>query len=108
MSCVNNQYTPDELESIFIWDCLCDAVPLSRAERAAIRERDEEARRNNPRPKITDEEKHAKRLEAYKRYREKNKESLKKYGKAYYDEHREDVIERSRGNYQAQKTDRLL
>lgn len=36
----NDRYTPDELESIFVWDCVCEAMPLTAEERREINERD--------------------------------------------------------------------
>ena len=36
----NDRYTPDELESIFVWDLICDSIPLTAEERREINERD--------------------------------------------------------------------
>ena len=41
---VSNSYSPDELESIFVWDAICEAMPLTAEERREADERDRESR----------------------------------------------------------------
>lgn len=116
MSCVNNHYSPDELESIFLWDCLCEALPLTAEERREINERDNAQKcgaRRNPaiahfRPvaqeKIRlEEERMQKRLEQKRRWREANKERIRAYDAAYRAKNRDSINERQREYDRAKK-----
>lgn len=109
MSCVNNRYSPEELESIFLWDCLCEALPLTVEERREIKERDDAQKggaRKHPaiahfRPvaqaKIRlEEERRQKRLEQKRRWREANKERIRAYNAAYRAKNRDEINERQR------------
>lgn len=88
MSCVNTRYTPDELESIFLWDMLCDNLPITREERKEIRERDA---KTSGRPAKTEEQKRKER-EYAKRWRAEHKEQIRAYNAA----HRDEINERQR------------
>ena len=90
MSCVNNRYTPDELESIFVWDILCEAIPLSAQERADIRKRDGQ-KNAAPKRHLTDEQRERKR-EYIRRWKAANKAKIKEYN----DAHRAEINERQR------------
>lgn len=109
MSCVSDKYSPAELESIFLWDCLCEALPLTVEERREIKERDEAQKsgaRKHPaiahfRPvaqaKIRlEEERRQKRLEQKRRWREANKERIRAYNAAYRAKNRDEINERQR------------
>ena len=109
MSCVNDRYSPAELESIFLWDCLCEALPLTAEERREINERDNAQKggaRNHParahsRPvaqaKIRlEEERRQKRLEQKRRWREANKDRIRAYDAAYRAKNRDSINERQR------------
>lgn len=109
MSCVSDKYSPAELESIFLWDCLCEALPLTVEERREIKERDEAQKggaRKHPasarfRPvaqaKIRlEEERRQKRLEQKRRWREANKERIRAYDAAYRAKNRDEINERQR------------
>ena len=101
MASVNSKFTPDELESIFIWDLLCEAMPLTAEERRDIRERDtyastgkvSTARVKKP---MTEEQRKAKN-EAKRRWREEHKEQIA----AYREAHRQEIRERQRAYDQA-------
>lgn len=95
MPCVNNRYTPDELESIFIWDVLCEAIPLSSEERAEIRRRDSE---NGVHKKPKSAEQREKALEYQRRWRAEHKEQIRAYNAA----HRAEINERQK-NYDKAK-----
>ena len=97
MSCVNDRYTPDELESIFIWDCLCDAIPLTKEERRAINERDNAAKTGKPaKPVETDEEIKRRRQEYNRKWREEHKDRIKAQDAAYRARNRASINERQR------------
>ena len=109
MSCVNDRYSSAELESIFLWDCLCEALPLTVEERREINERDNAQKggaRKHPasahfRPvaqaKIRlEEERRQKRLEQKRRWREANKERIRTYDAAYRAKNRDSINERQR------------
>lgn len=109
MSCVNDRYSPAELESIFLWDCLCEALPMTVEERREINERDNAqkggARKHQAiahlRPvaqaKIRmEEERRQKRLEHKRRWREANKERIRAYDAAYRAKNRDSINERQR------------
>lgn len=118
MSCVNNRYTPDELESIFIWDCLCEAVPLSREERKAIRDREDAAKRemqaaepkrnhNLPAEKCTEADRERKRAYA-KKYRETHREIIRQRDAAYRAANRADINERQSAYGKSKRADTRL
>lgn len=109
MSCVNDRYSPAELESIFLWDCLCEALPLTVEERREIYERDNAQKggaRKHPaiahfwpvaQAKIRlEEERRQKRLEQKRRWREANKERIRAYDAAYRAKNRDEINERQR------------
>lgn len=109
MSCVNDHYTPDELESIFIWDCLCEAIPLTAEERKAIKERDSASsagkrkqaaqhtgRSNTAEDALTEEERKRKKLEQKRRWREAHKDRIRAYDIAYREKNRDSINERQR------------
>lgn len=103
MASANNKFTPDELESIFIWDLLCEAVPLTAEERRDIRERDDYAAGKEPtvfraKKPLTPEQRQ-KKNEAKRRYREAHKAQIA----AYYDAHRQEICERQRHYDQAKR-----
>ena len=108
MGSANNKFTPDELESIFIWDLLCEIVPLTAQERQDIRERDDYASgkassSHRPKKPITDEQRQ-KRLEAKRRYRETHKEQIA----AYRDAHRQEIRERQKAYDKATRKNQRL
>ena len=88
MSCVNTRYTPDELESIFLWDLLCENIPITREERKEIRERDA---KSTGKPTKTEEQRERDR-EYARRWRAAHKEHIK----AYNASHRDEINERQR------------
>lgn len=109
MSCVNDRYSPAELESIFLWDCLCEALPLTAEERREIKERDYTAKTGKKERRITDsavhynaiasaneEERKQQRLEQKRRWREANKERIRAYDAAYRARNRDSINERQR------------
>lgn len=109
MSCVNDRYSPAELESIFLWDCLCEALPLTAEERREIKERDNTAKTRNAKraapafaePRndadaAKEEERRRKRLEQKRRWREANKERIRAYDAAYRAMNRGSINERQR------------
>lgn len=108
MSCVNDHYTPEELESIFLWDCLCEALPLTAEERREINSRDssperrtaKRAPKDDDRPKtaedIKKEELREKKREQNRRWRKANKDRIRAYDAAYRAVNRESINERQR------------
>jgi hypothetical protein len=109
MSCVSDKYSPAELESIFLWDCLCEALPLTAEERREIKERDYTAKtgkkdRRTPDSAVhynsiaaaKEEERRRKRLEQKRRWRESNKERIRAYDAAYRAMNRGSINERQR------------
>lgn len=109
MSCVNDHYTPEELESIFLWDCLCEALPLTAEERREINGRDSSTERRTAKraPKDDDrtktaedikrkEELRKKKREQNRRWREANKERIRAYDSAYRSANRDSINERQR------------
>lgn len=109
MSCVNDHYTPEELESIFLWDCLCEALPLTAEERREIQERDYTAKTGKKERRTPDsavhynsiaaakeEELRKKKREQNRRWREANKERIRAYDSAYRAVNRESINERQR------------
>ena len=109
MSCVNDRYSPAELESIFLWDCLCEALPLTAEERREIKERDYTAKTGKKEQRTPDsavpcdasdaakaEERRRKRLEQKRRWREANKERIRAYDAAYRAMNRGSINERQR------------
>ncbi len=111
MSCVNDRYSPAELESIFLWDCLCEALPLTVEERREINGRDLTAKtgkkERNPTAhavpcyvhdaaKAKEEERRQKRLEQKRLWREANKERIREYNAAYREKNRGSINERQR------------
>lgn len=111
MSCVNDRYSPAELESIFLWDCLCEALPLTAEERREINDRDYTAKtgkkERNPTAhavpcyvhdaaKVKEEERRQRRLEQKRRWREANKERIRAYDAAYRAMNRGSINERQR------------
>lgn len=103
MGCVNSRYTPDELESIFIWDLLCEAIPLDSGERKAANARDaaikaeNEGKKKTQAPKPTDEEAIKKRREYAAKWREAHREEIRAKDRAYKAKNRETINERQRG-----------
>lgn len=109
MSCVNDRYSPAELESIFLWDCLCEALPLTAEERREINGRDFTAKtgkkeRLSTAPAVPcdafdaakAEERRRRRLEQKRRWREANKEKIRAYDAAYRAMNRGSINERQR------------
>lgn len=109
MSCVNDRYSPAELESIFLWDCLCEALPLTAEERREINGRDYTAKTGKKERRTTDsavhynaiasakeEERKQQRLEQKRRWREANKEKIRAYDAAYRAMNRGSINERQR------------
>lgn len=109
MSCVNDHYTPEELESIFLWDCLCEALPLTAEERREIKERDYTAKTGKKERRTPDsavhynsiaaakeEELRKKKREQNRRWREANKERIRAYDSAYRSANRDSINERQR------------
>ena len=109
MSCVNDHYTPEELESIFLWDCLCEALPLTAEERREIKERDYTAKTGKKERRTPDsavhynsiaaakeEELRKKNREQNRRWREANKERIRAYDSAYRSANRDSINERQR------------
>lgn len=109
MSCVSDKYSPAELESIFLWDCLCEALPLTAEERREIKERDYTAKTGKQERRTPDsavhynsiaaakeEERRRKRLEQKRRWREANKERIRAYDAAYRAMNRGSINERQR------------
>lgn len=109
MSCVNDRYSPAELESIFLWDCLCEVLPLTAEERREIKARDytaktEKKERRTPDSAVhynaiaaaKEEEQRQKRLEQKRRWREANKERIRAYDAAYRAKNRDSINERQR------------
>lgn len=94
MSCVNEHYSPEELESIFLWDFLCEQLPLTKEERQEINDRDHFAKTG----KVlnTAEELKRKRNEYNKRWKSAHKEQARKNNAAYRARHREAINERQR------------
>lgn len=108
MASASTKFTPDELESIFIWDLLCEAVPLTADERRDSRERDDYAsgiKTPNARTKkpLTDEQRQ-KKLEAKRKYRETHKAQIA----AYREEHRQEIRERQREYDKAQRKNKRV
>ena len=109
MSCVNNHYTPAELESIFIWDSICEALPLTAEERREINGRDNipEPGKRKHRAKASaspktpeeirlEEDRRKRQLEKKRRWREANKERIRAYDAAYRAKNRDAINERQR------------
>lgn len=109
MSCVNDRYSPAELESIFLWDCLCEALPLTVEERREINGRDYTAKTGKKERNTSDsavhynaiasakeEERRQKRLEQKRLWREANKERIREYNAAYREKNRGSINERQR------------
>lgn len=109
MSCVNNHYSPEELESIFLWDFICEALPLTAEERREINGRNsipEPGKRKHRAketglPKSADElkkeEERKRRDSEYRRqYRETHREQKRIADAAYRAKHREAINERQR------------
>lgn len=102
MSCVNDRYSPAELESIFLWDCLCEALPLTAEERREINERDTLAKTKRTALPRTDEraakeeERKLRKREYNRRYREANRERIRELNAAYQKRNRESINERQR------------
>lgn len=109
MSCVNDRYSPAELESIFLWDCLCEALPLTVEERWEINGRDYAAKTGKKERNTSDsavhynaiasakeEERRQKRLEQKRLWREANKERIREYNAAYRTKNRGSINERQR------------
>lgn len=108
MASANNKFTPDELESIFIWDLLCEAVPLTAEERRDIRERDDYASGKkvsvtHAKKPITEAQRQ-KKLEAKRRYRETHKAQIA----AYRDAHRQEIRERQKAYDKAQRKNQRI
>ena len=109
MSCVNNRYSAAELESIFVWDMLCDALPLTVEERREINSRDRActaavepqivavpAEPIDERKAMTVEERKRRKREQSCRWREANKERIRATDAAYRARERESINERQR------------
>lgn len=109
MSCVNNHYSPAELESIFLWDCLCEALPLTAEERREINGRDSTPdpgkRKHRAKasaiPKTPEEirleaDRRKRQLEKKRLWREANKERIRAYDAAYRAKNRDAINERQR------------
>lgn len=101
MATANNKFTPDELESIFVWDLLCEVFPLTAEERRDIRDRDTYAATGKipterVKKPLSEEQRKAKN-EAKRRWREAHKEQIA----AYRDAHRQEIRERQRAYDQA-------
>ena len=109
MSCVNDRYSPAELESIFLWDCLCEALPLTAEERREINERDYTAKTDKKKRNTSDsavhynaiasakeEERKLRKREYNRRYREANRERIRELNAAYQKRNRESINERQR------------
>ena len=101
MGSTNNKFTADELESIFLWDLLCEVIPLTAEERKDIRDRDTYAATGKSptdrvKKPLTEEQRKAKN-EAKRRFREAHKEQIA----AYRDAHRQEIRERQRAYDQA-------
>ena len=109
MGSANNKFTPDELESIFLWDLLCEVIPLTAEERREIKERDYTAKTGKKERRTTDsavhynaiasakeEERKQQRLEQKRRWREANKERIRAYDAAYRARNRDSINERQR------------
>lgn len=116
MSCVNNHYTADELESIFIWDLLADAIPLSREERRGCREREDLAREEKREPKgnrrgdgkLSKEEALERHREYMRKWRAENREHIRERDAAYREKHRAEINERQRKYAEEKKARRLI
>lgn len=109
MSCVNNHYSPAELESIFLWDCLCEALPLTAEERREINGRDhtpDPGKRKHrakssaipitPEKIRLEEDRRKRQLEKKRLWREANKERIRAYDAAYRAKNRDAINERQR------------
>lgn len=121
MSCVNDHYTPEELESIFLWDSICDALPLTAEERREINERDCAARsgnreRSSSNPSIPrsdaerakEEERKQRKREQKRRWRQANKERIREAEAAYRARNREAINERQREYDRAKRASEKL
>jgi len=109
MSCVNDRYSPEELESIFLWDCLCEAIPLTAEERKEINDRDrayrtgKEPKKTEPKTPVCCAEEAAKKaerkqreLERKREYRKTHRAQTLAYSRAYQAKNREAINERQR------------
>ncbi len=119
MPCVNNRYTPDELESIFLWDCICEALPLTLEERWEINRRDALAKNgyetgpsNAGGPckngALTPEERRKKKQEYDRRYRAAHREQIRAYDAAYRAANRDSINERQREYDKTKRADKGL
>lgn len=96
MSCVNTRYTPDELESIFLWDSLCDELPLTAEERRETKDRDYYATHGAWPVRDTDEEKRSRKREYNRLYREAHRAEIRLKDAAYREKNRASINERQR------------
>lgn len=108
MSCVNNRYTPDELESIFLWDALCEDLPLTREERREIKDRDFYATHGKLPKRETEEERIARKREYNRLYRAKNLEKIRQKDAAYREKNRASINERQREYDKAKRAEGRL
>lgn len=102
MSCVNTKYTPAELESIFLWDAMCEKLPLTLEERRECSDREYYAIHGELPKRETSEEKRAKRREYNRRYRESHREKLRASDQEYRNKNRKSINERQK-EYDAAK-----
>lgn len=109
MGSASTKFTPKELESIFIWDLICEALPLTQEERREINGRDtisESGKRihrakNIVLPKTSEEikkeeERKQHRREQKRLWREANKDRIREYDSAYREKNRASINERQR------------
>lgn len=109
MGSASTKFTPKELESIFIWDLICEALPLTQEERQEINGRDsapDSGKRKHRAKAVTlpktaeeiqkEEERKRHRLEQKRLWREANKEHIREKDAAYRAKNRESINERQR------------
>lgn len=104
MGCANTKFTADERESIFVWDMLCEAAPLTLEERRESRRRDLEClsergcgvEKRKHHAKEDTEERRRKKREYAAAYRAKHKEELRRKDAEYREKNRASINERQR------------
>ena len=104
MGCANNKFTADERESIFVWDLLCEAAPLTAEERRECRRRDleclsergEGGEKRKHHSKDDTEERRRKKREYAAAYRAKHKAELRRKDAEYRERNRDSINERQR------------
>lgn len=111
MGSASTKFTADELESIFIWDLLCEIAPLTLEERKESRLRDQEcsaaSKENencrNPGSKDMTEERKQKKREAAAAWRAAHREEKRRKDAEYRNRNRDTINQRQREYEQAKR-----